>query len=456
MNTSSSSLNDHGLAREIGLRDGIAIVAGTMIGSGIFLVPAAIAQQVPSLTMVLLVWIFGAAVSLAAALVMSELGAMFPQAGGLYVYLREAYGPTTAFLYGWASMVAIDSGATAAVSTAFGIYLGQLVNLSAMQVKVAAITVIALLTTINCLGVKFGKRIQNVFATSKLLGIGLMSVLLFSRADLTQMRESLWPAEGHSTVTGFGIAVVAALWAYYGWHETSYNAAEFRNPQRDLPKALVFGTFIVSVTYLLANVAYYAVLTPLQVAQSPRVAASALAAIFGASAASVLAVLIMVSTFGAANGMILSGPRIPFVMARDRAFFRAAGVINEKTKTPILAIVIQGAWACVLCTVGTFQQLITYAVFTICIFFVLAALAVMRLRKTRPEMHRPFRTPLYPFLPIVTALANAGLIVNTIAVDPKGSLIGVAMVLIGLPVYFVFRAVNGNTAAPVLVKSTEA
>src|SRR3954447_12051412 len=311
--SSSSALDkDHGLAREIGLRDGIAIVAGTMIGSGIFLVPAAIAQQVPSLTMVLLVWIFGAAVSLAAALVMSELGAMFPQAGGLYVYLREAYGPTTAFLYGWASMVAIDSGATAAVSTAFGIYLGQLVNLSAMQVKMAAITVIALLTTINCLGVKFGKRIQNVFATSKLLGIGLMSVLLFSRADLTQMRESLWPAEGHSTVTGFGIAVVAALWAYYGWHETSYNAAEFRNPQRDLPKALVFGTLLVSATYLLANVAYYAVLTPLQVAQSPRVASTALAAIFGGSAALVIAVLIMVSTFGAANGMILSGPRIPF------------------------------------------------------------------------------------------------------------------------------------------------
>jgi APA family basic amino acid/polyamine antiporter len=321
MNDSSGSVSDkghsskdHGLAREIGLRDGIAIVAGTMIGSGIFLVPAAIAQQVPSLTMVLLVWIFGAAVSLAAALVLSELGAMFPQAGGLYVYLREAYGPTTAFLYGWASMVAIDSGATAAVSTAFGIYLGQLVNLSSMQVKLCAIGVIAVLTTINCLGVKFGKSIQNVFATCKIAGIGIMAVLLFRRANLLQMRESMWPAEGHTTITGFGVAVVAALWAY----ETSYNAAEFRNPQRDLPKALFLGTLIVSATYVLANIAYYAVLTPLQVAQSPRVAATALAAIFGASGASVLAVLIMVSTFGAANGMILSGPRIPFVMARSR------------------------------------------------------------------------------------------------------------------------------------------
>src|SRR3954468_14641863 len=175
MNTSSSSLSDHGLAREIGLRDGIAIVAGTMIGSGIFLVPAAIAQQVPSLALVLLVWIVGAAVSLAAALVLSELGAMFPQAGGLYVYLREAFGPVVAFLYGWASMVAIDSGATAAVSTAFGIYLGQLVNLSALQVKLCAIGVITVLTVINCLGVKFGKRIQNVFATCKIAGIGIMA-----------------------------------------------------------------------------------------------------------------------------------------------------------------------------------------------------------------------------------------------------------------------------------------
>lgn len=448
MSANGNSLQDHGLAREIGLRDGMAIVAGTMIGSGIFLVPSAIAQVVPSLSMVLLVWVFGAAVSLAAALVLSELGGMFPQAGGLYVYLREAYGPATAFLYGWASIVAIDSGATAAVSTAFGIYLGQLVNLSALQVKLAAIGVIAVLTVVNCLGVKFGKRIQNVFATCKLAGIGLMSVLLFSRANLMQMRESLFPSEAHTTITGFGVAVVAALWAYYGWHETSYNAGEFRNPQRDLPKAMVFGTLIVSATYLLANIAYYAVLTPLQVAQSPRVAASALAAIFGASAASILAVMIMVSTFGAANGMILSGPRIPFVMARDRAFFHAAGVTNEKTKTPIVAIVIQGFWACVLCTVGTFSQLIQYAVFTICIFFVLAALAVMRLRKTRPEMHRPFRTPLYPFLPIVTALANAGLIVNTIAADPKGSAIGIGMVLIGLPVYYVFREMNGKQQVP--------
>lgn len=438
------SPENHGLAREIGLRDGIAIVAGTMIGSGVFLVPAVIAQQVPSLTMVLLVWIFGAAISLAAALVISELGAMFPQAGGLYVYLREAYGPATAFLYGWASIVAIDSGATAAVSTAFGIYLGQLVNLSTTQIKLCAIGVIAVLTAINCLGVKFGKTIQNVFATSKLAGIGIMSILLFSRMNPAQMRASLWPEGQSTTMTGFGIAVVAALWAYYGWHETSYNAAEFRNPQRDLPKALAIGTLLVSATYLLANLAYYAVLTPLQVAQSPRVAATALAAIFGGSAAAVLAVLIMVSTFGAANGMILSGPRIPFVMGRDGVFFRAAGEINPKTRTPIIAIVIQGVWASLLCTVGTFQQLITYAVFTICIFFVLASLAVMRLRKTRPETPRPFRTPLYPWLPIICALANLGLLLNTIGADPKGSAIGIGMVLLGLPVYYIFRAINAK------------
>jgi APA family basic amino acid/polyamine antiporter len=344
-------------------------------------------------------------------------------------------------------MVAIDSGATAAVSTAFGIYLGQLVKLSPTEVKLCAIGVIVLLTTINCLGVRFGKRIQNVFATSKIAGIGIMAVLLFSRANLAGMRQSLWGSGGRTTIAGFGVAVVAALWAYYGWHETSYNAAEFRNPQRDLPRALILGTLVVSATYLLANIAYYAVLTPLQVAESPRVAAAALASIFGANAASVLAVLIMVSTFGAANGMILSGPRIPFVMARDRAFFRAVGVTNPKTKTPILAIVIQGAWASLLCTVGSFQQLITYTVFTICIFFVLAAMAVIRLRKTHPEIDRPFRTPLYPWLPIVTAGANGGLVINTIATDPKGSAIGIAMVLIGLPLYYVFRAINGKQVA---------
>jgi basic amino acid/polyamine antiporter, APA family len=429
------------LAREIGLRDGIAIVAGTMIGSGIFLVPNGIAQLVPSLLLVLLVWVVGAAVSLTAALVLSELGAMFPAAGGLYVYLREAFGPLVAFLYGWASFIAIDSGAIAAVSSAFGIYLGQLVNLSAWQIKLCAIGVITLLTTINCLGVKFGKSIQNVFATCKIAGIGIMAVLLFSRANAAQMKASLWPADAHTTIPGFGLALVAALWAYYGWHEVSYNAAEFRNPQRDLPRALIFGTIIVTATYLLANIAYYAVLSTLQVQQSPRVAATALAWIFGTSAASVIAVLIMVSTFGASNGMILSGPRIPYVMAQDGLFIAAAGRTNPKTKTPIWAIVLQGAWACVLCSVGTFLELIQYAVFTICIFFVLAALAVMRLRKTQPDANRPFRTPLYPVLPIIVALANIGIVLNTIAVDPKGSLIGIGMVLLGVPLYFVFRTI---------------
>ncbi|MGZ4787717.1 MAG: APC family permease [Terriglobales bacterium] len=442
------TINDNqGLAREINLRDGIAIVAGTMIGSGVFLVPSAIAAVVPSLGMVLLVWIVGAAVSVSAALVLSELGAMFPAAGGLYVYLREAYGPAVAFLYGWASMFAIDSGATAAVSAAFGIYLGQLVALSPAQVKLCGLGVIVFLTIFNCLGVKFGKGIQNVFAASKIVGITGMAVLLFSKANLGQMRTSLWPESAHTNLVGFGVAVVAALWAYYGWHETSYNAGEFRNPQRDLPKALVYGTLLVTAMYLLANVAYYAVLSPLQVAQSPRVAATALAAIFGSSAAAVLAVLIMISTFGAANGMILSGPRIPFVMARDGVFIHAAGRTNTKTHTPILAIVIQGVWSCILCSVGTFSQLITYAVFTICIFFVLAAMAVMKLRRTRPELTRPFRTPLYPVLPIVVAVANGGLIVNTIAADPKGSLIGIAMVLIGLPAYYGFRWKNARRAA---------
>jgi APA family basic amino acid/polyamine antiporter len=413
-----------------------------MIGSGIFLVPSGIAQLVPSLALVLLVWIVGAAFSVTAALVLSELGAMFPRAGGLYVYLREAFGPLIAFLYGWASFIAIDSGAIAAVTTAFGIYLGQLVNLSAWQVKFSAMAVITVLTIVNCLGVKFGKRIQNVFATCKIAGIGIMSVLLFSRANGAQMKASLWPADAHTTIAGFGVAVVAALWAYYGWHEVSYNAAEFKNPQRDLPRSFIFGTLVVTATYLLANLAYYAVLSTLQVQQSPRVAATALAWIFGTSAAAVLAVMIMVSTFGAANGMILSGPRLPYVMAQDGLFFSAAGRTNPKTKTPIWAIVLQGAWACVLCSVGTFSQLIQYAVFTICIFFILAGLAVMRLRKTQPDAIRPFRSPLYPALPIIVALANLGLVVNTIAADPKGSLIGIGMVLLGVPMYFVFRLVN--------------
>jgi APA family basic amino acid/polyamine antiporter len=185
------------------------------------------------------------------------------------------------------------------------------------------------------------------------------------------------------------------------------------------------------------------------------VAATALQWIFGSSAASVLAVMIMVSTFGAANGMILTGPRIPFAMGKDGVFFHAAGRVHPKTHTPVAAIVIQGLWSCVLCSVGTFQQLITYAVFTVCIFFVLAAMAVMRLRKTRPDLHRPFRVPLYPLLPIVTLIANAALVINTIVADVRGSAIGIAMVLLGLPAYFVFRWKNGSVPAQAFEAASE-
>jgi len=442
----SSSSSSQPLACEIGLRDGIALVAGTMIGSGIFLVPAAIAQQVPSLCTVLLVWIVGAALALAGALAFSELGAMFPSAGGVYVYLRETFGAPLAFLYGWTSFIAIDTGAIAALSAAFAIYLGQFLDLSSTQRKVASIVLIIALTAANIIGVKFGKYIQNFLAVCKFGGLAAMSVLLLTHANTVQIKHSFWPADAHTSVSAFGVALLASMWAYFGWHNASYSTGEFKNPQRDLPPALVIGTLVVTGAYLLANIAYYAVLSTQQVAQADRVAAVALGTVLGSKAASLLAGLIIISVIGAANGLIMTSPRIPYAMAADGLLPQALARSNSQTKTPIISIALQGCWAIVLSLVGTFGDLIAYAVFSACFFFAMTALGVIKLRRSQPERHRPFRSPGYPVVPVVFALANYAIIVNTFVTTPKGACIGAGLVLLGIPVYFVFRGIVDKPA----------
>ena len=278
-----------------------------------------------------------------------------------------------------------------------------------------------------------------------------MSVLLLWNANAVQLRQNFFPTEGHTSVTGFGVALLAVMWAYFGWHNASYSAGEFRNPQRDLPPALMIGTLVVTASYLLANVAYYAVLSVHDVSTADRVAAVALGTVLGSKAASLLAVLIMVSVVGAANGLMMTSPRIPYAMAADGLLFPALARNNSQTRTPILAIAAQGIWAVVLSLVGTFGDLIAYAVFAACFFFALAALGVIKLRRTAPELQRPFRSPGYPVFPLVFALANFAIIVNTFITTPKGACIGAGLVLIGVPIYWVFRA-TAKTPGDVVVE----
>ena len=326
-------LRSPGLLRELRLRDATSIVAGTIIGSGIFLVPGNIANQLSSFAAVILVWLTGGLLSLFGALALGELGAAFPKAGGLYVYLRQAYGRTTGFLYGWALLALIHSGSIATLAVAFRLYLAQIIPLTSMQQKAAGILLVLVLTGVHCLGVKSGKNVHNALTVAKYAGIAVMLGLLFYGAHSHLLRTSVWPRDGfHFRPGAFGIALIAVLWAYEGWHVLSFMTGEFTNSRRDLPRGLFYGTLIVAITYLIANVAYYSVLTSTQIQHTQRVAATAVNAVTGgAGAAAFISLLILVSIIGATNGMILTGPRVYYAMAKEGLFFSVFGKVNSRS-----------------------------------------------------------------------------------------------------------------------------
>jgi APA family basic amino acid/polyamine antiporter len=434
-----SSDKDTKLLRELGLRDGIALVAGTVIGSGIYLVPNSVANQLFSFSVVLLAWLVGGLLTVFGAFALAELGAAFPDAGGLYVYLRHAYGKPVGFLYGWGLLTLIQSGSLATLAVAFRIYMGHFVLLTSLQEKITGIVFILILTGVNCLGVRSGKGVQNLFTILKFAGLALMIGILFLRGHVRLLSADLWPQPPlHLHAAQFGIALIAILWAYEGWHMVSFAAGEFKNVQRDLPRGLIYGTLIVAMTYLLANFAYYCVLTSAQIRQTERVAATAVGAVAGDAAGVLISLLILVSIVGASNGVILTGPRVFYAMAKEGLFFPIFGKVSPRFHTPVFSILIQGVWASCLTLLGTFQELFTYVIFTAWIFYGLAGLAVIVLRIRRPEIERPFRVPGYPWLPALFALAAFGMTLNAVVSSPLHALFGIGLILTGLPVYVVF------------------
>jgi len=432
-----------GLVRELGRVDGIALVVGTVIGSGIFLVPGPIALQLHSLGAVLLVWAVGGVLSLCGALSLGELGAMYPGAGGLYVYLRHALGRPVAFLYGWGLLSMIQTGSIATLAVGFSLYLSRLFPLSRGGQKATAIVCILLLTGVNCFGLRLGKLVQNVSTVSKLAGLTLLFLLLVWRGHIHLLYSSLMPATSVShIVVPFGTALIAVLWAYEGWHAVSFAAGEFRSPKRDLPLSLFVGTALCAVIYLLLNIAYYSVLTPAALRATDHAAATAVQTAYGAGTTALISVLILTSILGAMNGLILTGPRVYYAMARDGTFFQRLGQTSRRFHTPVLAIALQGVWASVLTLVGSFQQLFTYVIFTAWIFYGLTVASVIVLRIRKPEVERSFRVPAYPLLPVLFVLAAFGISVNTIVSDPVHACFGIAMILLGVPLYLFFRAVE--------------
>jgi APA family basic amino acid/polyamine antiporter len=429
-----------GFARELNFGDGTAIVVGTIIGSGIFLVPRGIARDLSSIGAVVLVWIVGGALSLFGGLALGELGSMFPDAGGLYVYLRRIYGKPLGFLYGWGLLTIIHSGSIATLAVAFRLYLGQMFSLNSSAQKLTGISCVLFLTGLNCFGLRPAKIVQNISALAKIAGLAAMVVLVSWHS------HRHWPAfdhwfqgDGGTNWVRAGTALVAVLWAYEGWHVVSFTAGEFKRPQRDLPRALFCGTLIVAFVYILANLAYYSALTRAEIQASDCVAATAMYHSFGAAGATAISALIVVSIFGAANGMVLTGPRVYYAMASDGLFLRSFTYLTPQSRTPIVGLVIQGAWASLLTVLGTFTQLFTYVIFTSWIFYALAVAGVVMLRIREPQLKRPFRAPALLWFAGAFVVAALGMSLSTIVSDPRHALIGIALILSGLPVYALVR-----------------
>ncbi|MBI4419237.1 MAG: amino acid permease [Gemmatimonadetes bacterium] len=435
-------MTDRTLPRILGSRDLILIVIGTVIGSGIFLVPGSVLRQSDGLIgPALLVWIVGGALSLLGALTYGELGAMDPKAGGLYVYFRNAFGPLPAFLYGWTLFLVIGSGSAATLAVASTSYLQQFIELGPMGRKVAAILMLAVVAAINVRSTRRSADVQNWSTGIKVGALLVMSVVLLAAGrGFSASAGSVWPAEvSGSLLSGMGLGMIGVLWAYEGWQYVTFSAGEAADPQRTFPRAIVLGTALLIGIYVLANVGYLAGLGAVGVAGSDRVAAEAVEAIVGGGTAKLIAAAILVSIFSAANGLTITSPRVYYAMARDGLFFRQLGEVHPRFGTPAFAVVAGTAWAMVLAASGTFEQLLTYVVFVGWIFYALGAACVFVLRRRDPTAARPFRVPGYPWTPLVFILAAAALVLNTIATQPGRAAIGVGVVLLGVPVYFVWR-----------------
>jgi APA family basic amino acid/polyamine antiporter len=377
------------LKKEIGLYGLTMVAIGSCIGSGIFLTPGQIASHLPSTFLFLLVWVVGGLVTLTGALTFAELGAMFPEAGGIYVYLKEAYGDLFGFLYGWAYLLVINSGAIAALCIAFATYLGVLIPLGKTGIKVVAIVSIFCLTIINIIRVKAGEIFSNIFTGLKLIGIACIVVIgLFAgNPGLIGQTQKTTVSSG-SLISAFGLALIGVLWSYGGWQHASYLAGEVKNARRTVPRAMVIGALVVTAAYLLINLGYLFLLPIDRIAASDSVAADAIKTIFPFGG-NLIAAIIAISVIGTAGIYTLSAPRIYYAMARDGLFFKSLAKVHDRFRTPVNAILIQSGWAIILLLFwGTFEDVITYVAFTDWIFFGLTAAAVFLFRRSRKDAER--------------------------------------------------------------------
>jgi APA family basic amino acid/polyamine antiporter len=429
------------LKRALTAFDMTMIAVGASVGSGIFLTPALVANALPSPLWILAVWGLGGVVALCGALTYAELGAMMPRAGGLYVFLSDAYGGIFGFLFGWAYFLVVNTGGLAALAIGFSTYFGFFVPLSDIGVTVVAIVGICIVTVLNVIGVKAGGIFSDVFTILKLLGIAVLILvgLGWGSSSTTDFTQPLNLGTG-DLGNAVALAMVSVLWSYGGWQHATFTAAEAINPRKTVPRALILGSVIIMVVYLSANVAYMFLLPLPAIASSPRVASDAMIIVLAGFGGAFISLTIFISTFGTAGIYTLTAPRIYYAMARDGVFFRRVADVHPRFRTPAYSIVLQSAWAIVLILLwGTYESLISYVVFTDWIFFGLAAASVFVFRRRMPHAERPYRTLAYPLPPLFFTAISVWFVINTFLTKPAESWAGIGFLALGVPVYYFWK-----------------
>jgi APA family basic amino acid/polyamine antiporter len=430
------------LLRAIRLPHATAMVVGTIIGASIFVQPSEVTSQVHSVGFVILVWLASGLVTLIGSLVCAELASTFTRTGGVYVYLSESFHPALGFLWGWAMFLTMHSGIIAAIATVFARYLGYFVPLGTAGSRVVAIAVIVALSAVNYVGVKHGTRVQTAFTVVKLAAVVFiigLGVVLGGRVDEHFVGSATVTGE---SLGGFLRAMVAGLFTYGGWHMVTYSSEETVDPAKTIPRALLIGTVLVTFVYMAMNAAYLYVLPLDQVAGSQRVAADFADRLLGSGGGGATSAIVLVSTFGALTGIILAGPRVYYAMAQDGLLFRWLGEVHPRYATPHRAIVLQAVWASLLVATGTFRALFTRVVYTEWLFFGLMAVGLMLLR--RRGVARQYSIWGYPVLPLVFVVSSFAVVINTMLSEPRDAVIGLGLVLVGLPVYAIWGRARGG------------
>lgn len=425
-----------GLQPSLRLTHATAMVVGTIIGASIFVQPSEITRQLPTVGGIVAAWVGAGFLTLAGALVCAELASAFPETGGVYVFLRQSFSPAVGFLWGWAMLWSMHSGIIAAIAVVFARYVSVFVPMSEAMLRLTAVSLIVLLTAVNILGVRHGGRLQNIFTAAKLAAIAMLVL-----AGLVWPGRSPSPlvAPGSSSAHGLVLAVAAGLFAYGGWHMVTYTAGETVDAARTIPRALIIGTLVVTACYAGLNAIYLRVLPLDAVRASSHVASDAAHQLFGPIGERLVAGLVIISTFGAVNGIILVGPRVYYAMAHDRLLFASLGRVHPTYGTPYVALVVQAGIAGILAATNSYGTLFSRVVYTEWIFFAAMAWGLLRLRR-RADYRPTYRVPGYPLVPVVFIMVSAVIAATQVAAAPWPSVIGLSLVLVGLPVFFAWSA----------------